>query len=86
MSYKIEGLGKQDRRDLHINLREDELAILDSICRDNDCSRAAALGAVIMFFDERVSRGENITLNMDYDLTPGRNRRRPGKVARKAKT
>lgn len=58
MSYKIPGLQKRDRRDLHLHLREDQIAVLDSICVENGCSRAAAVGALLEYFGQRALRGE----------------------------
>lgn len=40
-------LDKGDKTDLHVALYRSELALLDALCARYNCSRAAALGALL---------------------------------------
>lgn len=44
-----------DKVDLHLHLREPRVAVLDALCRKYECSRSAAVEALIDEYAENVS-------------------------------
>lgn len=51
MIIDLTELGRGSKQSVHIKLFERELAILDQIAAENECSRAAAVGALLRRFD-----------------------------------
>lgn len=71
----LQDLDRGDKRAIHINLYEDEIAVLDGFTARYNCSRAAIIGLLV-----KKAADDDTDLSRDVPVAgkPGQVARRPG--------